>query len=321
MSNIVPFDSPKLPSYLAKKEPGGNLAAIAAASSGFPVISIKGKVFHIKRGDEKTLITKPGADDEPAANIEVVILGIGPEGGNYAKQFYVTGFTEGSDAKPDCYSNDGIAPAPDAQAPQASKCATCKHNVFGSRITDSGGKGKACADSKRLAVAQPGALGDPMLIRVPAASLKGLREFAKALANRGVCESQAVVTKIGFDYTVAHPQLTFKPVGFLDEATYAEAMEASQTELVQTILGITTPVAAEDEFESPKPKAEPKAEKPAASAKPKAEKPKADDLPVEKKAAVKVEGDDEAPAKPKAKVVEAVSDDLDAALDDLDFDD
>lgn len=316
MANIVPFEGSNLPSFLRAQETTGNIAAIAAAATGFPSISIKGKVFHLKRGDEKTLITKPDAPDEPAAALEVVILAIGPAADKYAKTFYATGYTEGSDAKPTCYSDDGIAPAADSEEAQAKKCAVCPHNQFGSRISENGGKGKACADTKRLAVAQATAINDPMLIRVPAASLKAFREYAKLLASRGITESQAVVTKIGFDYSVAHPALTFKPVGFVDETTYFAAKAESETDTVKAIIGdrsVVVAAPAEEEFEQPAP-----APKAAHEPKP---APKAEPAPEPAKKA--------APAKPKIRVeeappasqAEAAVDDILGGIDDLDFDD
>ena len=320
MANITPFESAgnKLPAFLRAKEGAvGNLAAIAAAAAGFPSLSIKGKVFHLKRGDEKTLITKPDAPDEPAAALEVVILAIGPEGAAYAKTFYATGYTEGSDAKPTCYSDDGITPAADSEEVQAKKCAACPHNQFGSRISESGGKGKACADTKRLAVAQATAINDPMLLRIPPASLKSFREYAKLLASRGITESQAVVTKVGFDYSVAHPALTFKPVGFVDEQTYFAALEESRADTVKAIIGDRTfvaPTPPDEEFEAQPAAA---AEAKVAPAKPKAEaKPKVEDAP---KAEAKPA------AKPQIKVepasdIESAADDLLGDVD-LDFDD
>lgn len=250
---VVPFEGAPLPSYLRNTTGAGNLTEIAASIVTFPVISIKGKVFTIKRGAEKMLITKPGAPDEPASHLEVVILGIGPDGSACAKQFYNTGFVEGSEDKPLCYSNDGVEPAADAQEPQSAKCATCPHNVFGSKITESGAKSKACADSKRLAVAAPDNLEDPMLLRVPAKSLAAFRQFAKVLSDRGVGDSQAVIAKIGFDHTVAHQQLTFRPVGFVDSATYIRALDASKADNVYQITGKRKPEATGDEEAKPAP--------------------------------------------------------------------
>jgi len=249
MSNIIPFDTGNVPSkQLASLFGTQNDLVGNAAGGGFPVVSIKGKVFHIQRGDERTLITKPGEDD-PASSLEVVIVKANP---GRSKVFYAAGYQEGATGKPDCYSNNGTTPEADAQSPQSKTCATCAHNQWGSRVTANGGKGKACADSRRIAIATVGAPNDPMLVRVPAASIKNLEEYGKILASRGV-PPQAVVTRIGFDYSVAWPSLTFKPVGVINDTDLLkEIASASQTELAAQIVGMKavspdSPVPTEDE--------------------------------------------------------------------------
>jgi hypothetical protein len=244
MSNLIPFDAAgNLPARRERSPFAVSTDLMGGGGGGFPVVSIKGKVFHIRRGDETTLLTKPDTPDEPAASIEAVILGVFPGAGKTAKVFYGTNYTEGSDAKPECYSNDGEFPALDAENKQCESCAACPHNQWGSRISDTGGKGKACADSKRLAIAAVNALNDPMLLRVPAASLKPLTEFNKLLASRGY-PFQEVVTKIGFDYTVAHPALTFKPIAVLDDATVDQVAAACDLEVTKQILGSDVVAAA-----------------------------------------------------------------------------
>ena len=318
MSNLIPFDSAKLPASIAKAFSISFDDFSTGQKGGFPVISIKGKVFHIKRGDEKTLVTKPDSDGEPAASLEVIVLKTHP---GVAKTYYSKGFSEGSVEKPDCYSNDGTVPAADAQSPQAKNCAACPHNRWGSKITEDGKKGKSCADVKRLAVAPAGQINDPMLLRVPAASLKTWDQYVDLLKKRGV-PPPAVVTKVGFDYTVAHPALTFKPVGFIDEAMAVEVKEVLDTDVVQNIIG-GTPTAAEVDNGDDAPKA---AAKPA---------PVEEDTPAPKKSAklaavveeaeaapkakvkVEAEAEEEAPAPKKAAKVVEVDDDITAGLDDM----
>jgi hypothetical protein len=160
-----------------------------------------------------------------------------------------------------------------------------------------------------------------MLLRVPLTSLFGLSEFGETLAKRGV-PYQAVVAKIGFDYTVAHPKLTFKPHAFLDAAGVAEAKEMVASDLVQRIVGIIEDEytqEAGDDFETPKPAAKPmSAKKPAPAVEMEDPKPKVkvqvedEEAPAPKKAAA---------AKPAPAKVQQVEEDLDAALDDMEFDD
>ena len=322
MSNLIPFDSAKLPASIAKAFSISFDDFSTGQKGGFPVISIKGKVFHIKRGDEKTLVTKPDSDGEPAASLEVIVLKTHP---GVAKTYYSKGFSEGSVEKPDCYSNDGTAPAADAQSPQAKKCAACPHNQWGSKITEDGKKGKSCADVKRLAVAPAGQINDPMLLRVPAASLKTWDQYVDLLKKRGV-PPPAVVTKVGFDYTVAHPALTFKPIGFIDEAMAVEVKEVLDTDAVQNIIGgAPTATEVDNSDDTPKAAAKPapvEEETPAPAPKKSAKLAAVvDEAEAAPKAKVKVEAEaeEEAPApapKKVAKVVE-VDDDITAGLDDM----
>ena len=295
MSDMVAIKSGGLPAHLQGKTKTNNLFAAAVTVGGFPVISIKGKVFHIQRGDERELVTKTGTDDEPASALEVVILSVNP---NKSKVFYNSGFVEGSVAKPTCYSNDGIAPASDVEEPQSKKCNVCPHNQWGSRITENGGKGKACGDSMRLCVAPAGMINDPMLLRVPAATLKTLGQYGSQLAKRGV-EPQYVVTRVGFDYNVAHPALTFKAMRFVEEAELAtvESTLSDEADIIDQITGVV---------DKPSISVEPVAESTTATVEETVEKP--------------VEAKKPKPA-PKKEVKEVEADEVDDALANLDFDD
>lgn len=230
--NIIPFDSPKLPAYLTIGE-GYTTGELGSVGGSFPVVSIKGKTFAVKRGDEKTIVMK---DDAPAPYIDVVIVKVWPLKSADAKVYYANGYVEGSEDKPTCSSNDGVTPNQDSAEIQSAQCATCPRNQWGSRITESGAKAKECQDSKRLAIAVPGALGDPMLLRVPATSLKPLAQYGAFVEKRGV-PYYGVLTRIGFDYTVAHPSLTFKAIGLLDQDSVKEVLEMRDSDVVAEICG------------------------------------------------------------------------------------
>lgn len=303
MSNIIPFDSGNLPAYLK----AGNRVAInddltAHAGTGFPVISIKGKVFAVVRDGERNVLPNPKDPDSPATSIEVVLVKANK---GTSKVFYAKGYQEGSEnVKPDCFSNEGTKPDASVANPQAKTCALCPHSQWGSKIGDGGGKGKACQDSVRMAIATPEMINDPYLLRVPPASIKSLGEYGKMLAKRGVGYNM-VVTRVGFDMEAPTPKLTFRPTGLLDDATFAKVQEAISSDTVRSILGgaAAAEVMEDEEAELPTytpPAAEPVAEKPVV-AKPAAPKPKA-------------------AAKP-APVVESEVDIPDLNLDDLNFDD
>jgi hypothetical protein len=292
MSEIIPFDG-NLPAYL-KNQNVDNLNGdlISTVSTGFPVVSIKGKIFAIVRGGDRTTMMNPKDPDSPATSIDVVLLK-GNKG--VSKVYYAKGYQEGGeDQKPDCYSNEGVKPEDNSKNPQSKQCSTCPHNQWGSKIGDNGGKGKACQDSKRLAIAAAGLINDPYLLRVPPASIKALSEYAAALQKRNLHYSQ-VVTKIAFEAEAATPKLTFKAMGYLPEAAYNEVKSVVETEVVASILG--TGVVAVDDTVAALDKPAPVVEKPKAIAKPKAE------------------------PKPEPKPVVVTEPEVDLNLDDLNFDD
>lgn len=213
-----------------------NVAAEEFASAKFPVISAKNARFHVKRDGEKTLITRPKAKptdpDEPASYIDMVVLNL-----QKSKTFYIEGYTEGSEEKPDCTSSDGILPDAGAKAPQCDNCALCPHNAWGSGKNDKGEatKGKACSDVLRLAVASPAKLDDPFMLRVPPASLKNFAEVSKWLSGKRVPVNGAVI-RIAFDVEKTGV-LTFEAIGGLDAETYKQSNAMKNNDLVLTIVG------------------------------------------------------------------------------------
>lgn len=313
--DVVAFEAASLPAHLASLFGGAAASDLTAnvGSGGFPFLSIKGKVWTIVRGkDDRTVVTN--ADGDPRSSIEAVVIKANP---HLSKVYYARGYEEGSDAKPDCYSADGIAPAADSEAPQAKKCAVCPHNQWGSKVTEQGGKGKACSDSRRIAVAPVGQINDPMLVRVPAASLRPLAEYGSALMKKGI-PYQAVVTKIGFDPEAASPKLTFKFVGFLTPEQAQQVKTVMDTDIVNQIIGGNGGVVVEEESApAPAPARLPqvKPSKPAAAK----AAVTADDIKVPTpkastatKAAATFGGAETSPPKAEAP---KVADDLEAALD------
>ncbi len=326
--NIIPFDSSsKLPAYLKQVDVASlNSDLTSHAGGGFPSISIKGKVFAVVRDGEREVLRNPKDPESAATSLDVVLLKANK---GTSKVFYLKGYDKDSSEgqKPDCYSNDGIEPAADSQNKQAKKCATCPHNQWGSRISEKGAtKGKACNDTVRMAVAAAGMLNDPMLLRVPPASIRALGEYGQTLAKRGVAYNM-VVTKVAFDMDAESPKLTFKPVGFLDDAAYAEVQETIGSSIVDNILGASFNVVEAAPAEKPEVAEEEPAPapKPTPVAKPKpapvAVEPEPEPEPEEAPAPVaKPKPAAKAAPKPAAKPAPA-EDDFDLDLDGISFDD
>jgi hypothetical protein len=239
----VTFQDSQVPAHLRGAFAVGNNADLqGGVSIGYPIVSYKGKTWQVVENGERMLITMPDSDD-PAPAINAVIVRANP---HLSKVYYPEGYEEGSTEKPTCHSNDSIAPAVDAAEPQSKKCAICPHNQFGSKITESGARGKACSDARRLAIAPENDYSRAMLLRVPAMSLKEMLTYADQLTKRGVAY-QTLVTRIGFDHTVAYPKLTFKPQRWLTEDEVAAVQELYDSDSVLAITALNAPSYVEAE--------------------------------------------------------------------------
>jgi hypothetical protein len=316
---VIPFGS-ALPAYLTQAT-GSDLGNYTqGVGGGFPVMSIKGKTFTLVQDGTRAIVTRPDDPDSPASYIEVVFLRSNPA---LSKTYYPNGYEEGSAERPHCASSDGIRPDAGVPSPQAKNCASCPQNVFGTSGT---GKGKACQDTRRIAIASLAQLDNPMLLRVPPASLKSLAKYALFLGQHNVKTMAAVVTRIKFDAAEATPKLLFEARAFLEEGTYHLVSELAQSELVQQIIGLM-PVPEDDAEPAPTlniPKVSHEQVAAAIQPKPAAKKAPApvveeeeaeeEEAPAPKKAAPKATPK---PAAKKAPAADADIESLNAALDDL----
>ena len=227
---VTKFEEAKVPTFFRAPAESATNALAALAPTTFPYLSIKGKRFAVVRNKEETPIMRLDDEDTPANAIEIVLVNTAP---TFCKVFYAAGYTEGAKDKPTCYSNDGLTPARDAAEKQADHCATCDHNAWG---TGPNGKGKACSDSLRLAIAFVDSINDPILLRVPPASLKNITEYAAFLSRKGA-PMEGLVTKLKFDSEEATPKLQFSAVRYLTEEQYNEALEVAKAPITQQIIG------------------------------------------------------------------------------------
>ena len=229
MSNVALIDKSNLPAYLqtlsmdSTAELLGGLTGIGGSAP--PTIALNGTRFIVREGGNETTLNQ--------LELQAVIIKAKP---CVDKIWYATKFVPGQEAQaPDCCSSNGETPDAGCALPQATSCAGCPQNVFGSGRDASGNptKGKACQDSKALALF---ANGNVYRFKVPAASLKNLAAYVKLLASNGL-PAAAVVTKIGFDPAFSFPVLTFTFGGVLDGAQYQKI----QTNLgaAEDVLGLT----------------------------------------------------------------------------------
>lgn len=240
---MIPAGFPQAKPSTVLANVGGDESLGAGIRSGFGVIGYRGKVWSTKwQGEEKPLMREDG--DGARASIEVVIVKASP---SISKIFYESGFVDGSTAPPDCWSTNGVTPDGGSPKKQSPTCAGCPKNAWGSKVTEAGKQAKACADSKRLAIVplndmKNELMGGPMLLRVPAASLKDLKTFGDTLQSYGY-QYFAVAVRIAFDVQEAFPKFVFTAMRPLTDAEAAIVLEHRESQQVKNILNESVEIA------------------------------------------------------------------------------
>jgi hypothetical protein len=215
-------------------------------TAGFAILSFRGKAWRVKHRGEERVMLKP--DNSPVYKIEVVIVRTSP---NLSKVWYEHGYVEGSTAPPDCWSVDGKKPDPASPKLQNPTCAGCKWNAWGSSRSQAGsGKGKDCADSKRLAIVPLQDIdneihGGPMMLRVPPASLADLLGYANSLEQIGY-PYYAVGTAISFDVNAEYPKLIFEPLRALTEEEAEKVAKLQGSDIVDRIISAAVEAVTTD---------------------------------------------------------------------------
>jgi len=202
-----------VPNWLKAKIEEGAVTAdaskIVTTIDSVPRISLKARKFNFIENGE--VIGK--VNDR----IHVVIVGVQPESG-MAKTFYAGAYEPGDTSPPDCSSFDGVRPDSWISVPISENCSVCPNNKWGSAKSMSGGKAKACRDSKRLIVVNAKNIsgGTAFVLNVTVASLKNLSNYGKELAKQGI-PLEAVITTISIDEDSDFSMLEFAAAGVLKE--------------------------------------------------------------------------------------------------------
>lgn len=203
-----------------------NADAMAGLSAGMPpTITLNGTRFLAKINGEDI--------NHDQLTLDCIILKAKP---GIEKSWYGSKFVPGQDTQPpDCYSLNGVAPEPDSPNPQCANCAGCAQNQFGSALDNAGNamKGKACSDSKSVAMWVGYGLKSIFRFKIPPASLQNFAKYVNDLKSHNLY-LPAVITTISFVPTSSFPQLQFKANGALNEQQFAaivakiESPEAEQ---------------------------------------------------------------------------------------------
>jgi hypothetical protein len=101
-------------------------------------------------------------------------------------------------------------------------------------VSRTGGKAKACHDSKRLWVVKPDDADIVYGLNVPIMSLKALAEYGKYIARNNF-PLALVLTELSMDDDSEFPKLLFKHVGFVDEAISKEVIDLNSRRPWKTI--------------------------------------------------------------------------------------
>lgn len=253
MSSLILFQSGAVPAHIAAGPIVRlNENASAGLRANFAVVSLRGKSWKVKyRGDETLIKRSPGFDaagrplpEAAVAGLEVIVVGISPI---ITKQYYRSGYVDAGDKSsgqiPDCFSTDGVMPDGNSPSIQASSCAVCPHNQFESRKRDDGsvGRGKACADNRKIALVPNGdpeneVYGGPMMLRIPATSMSNFAAYTGHLGAHGFDVSQ-VVTVMSFDEKATHPEIVFRAKDLIrDPSHYETAIRWAQSDMVRRML-------------------------------------------------------------------------------------
>lgn len=198
-----------------------HIAARVAARKAQPVSSVIDSVLQggkfpypkisIRAGRYR--LVEDGNEQAVGITLDVVLVGANP---HTSKIYYSKPYDpNATDARPDCFSNDGITPDESVQNPVSKLCATCSHNVLGSKITPSGAKSKLCNDTKFLAMVPAADPSKVYSLSIPVSAMKNMREYLTSLKNFGLI-AEEVVTELGFDESTSYPRITFRHKGYLD---------------------------------------------------------------------------------------------------------
>ena len=212
MNNLVIPELSAVPAHLQHRLQAESplLTAVTSGigSGNMPRISIKGSRFRLIVDGAETVL--------PESVLETIIVGANP---NLSKLWFKDVWEPDNDQVPNCFSFNGVSPDAESEFPQSETCKQCPHNAWGSKITPTGKKVKACADQKRLAVvAKQDPSGEIYLLQVTPSALKGLNAYQKELMHRGI-PAEIVSTRISFDTEASYPRLTFSFGGFLESDT------------------------------------------------------------------------------------------------------
>lgn len=175
-------------------------------------------------------------------------------GTNRTNAWWESSFDEGGAGEmPECFSYNGSIPDPDCEKQQATTCAECRWNKYGS----DGKRGKACKNMRRIHVLR----GDNFLpdrLTIPATSLKGFDEYMYVLSNMKR-PYPTLITKFSLESkrnkdNIEYSIVIFEPGDLIDDMKQLDKISEMRTKLAEqmqreTILAEETGIPTNEETE------------------------------------------------------------------------
>ena len=166
-----------------------------SAPSGDRIMVTQGKTFKLPNGAEL---------DE----LEAVVVDFAA-----ANYFYTEGFERGSITPPQCFALGlepaGLVPSDNCPEKQCESCAGCWANAFGSA-----GKGKACQNTRLIALLPPDADAETplMILKVSPTALKSFDGHVASVARSKQVPVRGVITKVSFSQDTEYASLRFSVI-------------------------------------------------------------------------------------------------------------
>jgi len=237
VSNIVPMQwNAQLPEHLRVASDAADMATLGAAfeSRAFARVSTKDNTFALVSLEGELMRVNQMDPADAKVFIDVVFIKWSP---TITKAWYEGAYVDGSDASPACFSMDGVTPDASSTNRQATACASCPKNAFGSAAN---GSGKACADRQRTAVI----LGadTPVSVNGASATLKAGKDvygFALApMTGKNLNAKVKEATKMGVNLKgvvmrakfVSQGVVDFQFLSYLGAPEYAHTVKLAATD-------------------------------------------------------------------------------------------
>lgn len=165
-------------------------------------------------------------NEVPGNTLNVVVLA-----SIHENLFYADRFDADNPAPPVCFAfgeiDKGMEPHEESSEKQSADCASCPQNVFGSADT---GRGKACKNSRRLALITEDDLEDVAAaemaqLKLSVTSVKNWSNYVSAIASTMKRPPFAVVTEISvIPDSKTQFKICFKPVGQITDGDILQAI-------------------------------------------------------------------------------------------------